>query len=564
MSGTAGMSDTTFRPRLIVIGSFALVFLFLIYPIITVVRDSLLVDGRISLKAYQDFLLSDYGARALLNSICLGAATVATTSLIGVPLGYFLFRYNFRGKFCVLFLNIMPLFVPSFITAVAFILLLGRSGTLNLILMDVLGLFKAPVNFLYGFHGVLLVETLHLYPIIMLSCMAALRRVEPALEEMAESLGASSLYRFLTITFPLIRPGYIAGAFMVFVYTLGDWITPVFLGSGAFLPAASYYNITQFIDERLYRMGLVAASLIITITVGLLILATRYVGLREYSSVLVSAASMREEGLHGWRKNVFVAGAMAVGLVATLPYISIVFGAFSKEWGLTPIPTAWGLERFTSILWAVRGSIINTVIFSVSATLITLVAGFLVAYLLARGSFPGKTLLDSTVTMMLAVPGLILGIGYLRAFREPIFGFPLTESVLVMIILLAARRVPFVIRSAYASLLQVSSTLEDAAEALGAKRVRIMITITAPLVFQGLLVGTLFSFIFIIQELSSTAFVYRAGWETIPIEILRYQQSGGGVFDASVLSLILIMVTMAAVLTTLVIGGRKTELYLAG
>jgi iron(III) transport system permease protein len=269
---------------------------------------------------------------------------------------------------------------------------------------------------------------------------------------MAESLGASSLYRFLTITFPLIRPGYIAGAFMVFVYTLGDWITPVFLGSGAFLPAASYYNITQFIDERLYRMGLVAASLIITITVGLLILATRYVGLREYSSVLVSAASMREEGLHGWRKNVFVAGPMAVGLVATLPYISLVFGAFSKEWGLTPIPTAWGLERFTSILWAVRGSIINTVIFSVSATLITLVAGFLVAYLLARGSFPGKTLPDSTVTMMLAVPGLILGIGYLRAFREPIFGFPLTESVLVMIILLAARRVPFVIRSAYASL----------------------------------------------------------------------------------------------------------------
>jgi len=563
VSGSTGMSDTTFRPRLIVIGSFALVFLFLIYPILTVVRDSLLVDGRISLQGYQDFLFSEYGARALLNSMYLGAATVATTSLIGVPLGYFLFRYNFRGKFGVLFLNIMPLFVPSYITAVAFILLLGRSGTLNLILMDVLGLFKAPVNFLYGFHGVLLVETLHLYPIIMLSCMAALRRVEPALEEVAESLGASSLYRFLTITFPLIRPGYIAGAFLVFVYTLGDWITPVFLGSGAFLPAASYYNITQFIDERLYRMGLVAASLIITITVSLLILATRYVGLREYSGVLISA-TMREERLHGWRKNVFVAGAMAVGLVAALPYISLIFGAFSKEWGLTPIPAAWGLERFTSIVWAVRGSIINTVIFSVGATLITLVAGFLVAYLLARGSFPGKTLLDSTVTMMLAVPGLILGIGYLRAFREPVLGFSLTETVFVMIILLAARRVPFVIRSAYAALLQVSPTLEDAAEALGAKRVRIMLTITAPLISQGLLVGTLFSFIFIIQELSSTAFVYRAGWETIPIEILRYQQSGGGVFDASVLSLILIMVTMAAVLTTLGIGGRRTELYLAG
>ena len=198
----------------------------------------------------------------------LGAVTVVTSSVLGIAIAFLLVRFDFRGRALFSYLTIIPIISPPLVGVLGFTFILGRAGTVNVLLMDWLDVLK-PVNFLYGLHGVVLVETLHLFPMITLNVVDALGKIDPSLEEAAESVGARGWKKFWTVTLPLTTPGYIAGALLVFIWTFSDFTTPLVLGVQDLLAAQAYLNIVQFVDKRIFRMGIVISALMVLLAVVL-------------------------------------------------------------------------------------------------------------------------------------------------------------------------------------------------------------------------------------------------------------------------------------------------------
>lgn len=190
---------------------------FLVYPLTRIFYDAFTNDeGLFTLMNFYEFFTYPFYLRSLYNSILLGLATVATTSFLGITIAFLLVRYDFPGRNLFSYLTLIPIIMPPLVGVMGFVFILGRAGTVNVILMDYFN-FLRPVNFMYGLHGVLIAETLHLFPLITLNMVDALGKIDPSLEEAAESIGARGLRKTLSITLPLTTPGYISGAFLVFI-----------------------------------------------------------------------------------------------------------------------------------------------------------------------------------------------------------------------------------------------------------------------------------------------------------------------------------------------------------
>jgi iron(III) transport system permease protein len=220
---------------------------------------------------------------------------------------------------------------------------LGRAGTVNVLLMDAFDLAK-PFNFVYGLHGVLLVETLHLFPMITLNVVDALGKIDPSLEEAAESVGARGWRKLRTITLPLTTPGYVAGALLVFIWTFSDFATPLVLGVHDLLAAQAYLNIVQFVDRRLFRMGIVISAIMVMLAVAFLVAARQYVAIKDYSSLSYSRIARRR--LAPLAQVLVVAFLGAVTLLAFIPYLGVALASVGKGWALTPFPERYTLQHF--------------------------------------------------------------------------------------------------------------------------------------------------------------------------------------------------------------------------
>jgi iron(III) transport system permease protein len=256
---------------------------FLVYPLLRIFYDAFTDEaGRFTIANFAEFAGDAYYVRSLGNSVLLGLATVAATSVLGFAVAFLLVRFDFRGRDLFGYLTLIPIISPPLVGVLGVTFILGRAGTVNVLLHDWLGVTR-PVNFVYGLHGVVLVETLHLFPMITLNVLDALARIDPALEEAAESVGARGWRKLRTITLPLTTPGYVAGALLVFIWTFSDFATPLVLGVHDLLAAQAYLNIVQFVDRRLFRMGIVISALMVGLAVLFLVAARRYVAIKDYS-----------------------------------------------------------------------------------------------------------------------------------------------------------------------------------------------------------------------------------------------------------------------------------------
>src|SRR5215510_16578085 len=266
---------------------------FLAYPLLRILYDAFSDDaGRVTLANFAEFARDPYYLRSLVNSLVLGLATVAATSVVGFAVAFLLVRYDFVGRSLFGYLTLIPIVSPPLVGVLGFTFIMGKAGTVNVLLEDWLGLAH-PINFVYGLHGVLLVETFHLFPMITLNVVDALGRIDPSLEEAAESVGARGWRKLATITLPLTTPGYLAGALLVFIWTFSDFTTPLVLGVHDLLAAQAYLNIVQFVDRRLFRMGIVISALMVLLAVVFLIAARRYVPIKYYSSLSYSRVARR-------------------------------------------------------------------------------------------------------------------------------------------------------------------------------------------------------------------------------------------------------------------------------
>jgi len=521
--------------------------LFLVYPLTRIFYDAVTDEGgRVTLANFATFFTDTFYLRALWKSLVLGVATVAASSVIGIAVAFLLVRYDFRGRSFFSYLTMIPIISPPLVGTLGFTFILGRAGSVNVLLMDVFDMLT-PINFLYGLHGVVLVETLHLFPMITLNVVDALGKIDPALEEAAESVGARGWKKFWTITLPLTTPGYVAGALLVLIWTFSDFATPLILGVQDLLAPQAYLNIVQFVDRRIFRMGIVISALMVLLAVVFLLVARRWVGLKEYSSLSYSTIARRR--LSPPREAAAVGFLSVLMLLSFIPYMGVALASFSRGWSLTPLPLSYTLQHYERVIVETPKYILNTFLYSGLAVALCIAVGVPIAWILGRSTMPGRGALDSLNTLILAVPGTAIGIAYIRAFHFDLPGFDrgLTSFWIIMPLVLAVRRLPYTVRGAYSSLLLVHRSMEEAAASVGASGPRTFRDVTLPLIWKGIVVGGLFSFMTSLQEASAVLFLALGGWEMITNGIFAFYIAGSS-SEAAALGAILIAVAAVSVI----------------
>jgi iron(III) transport system permease protein len=419
--------------------------------------------------------------------------------------------------------------------------------------MDYLGFLSC--HFYVRF-GVLLVETLHLFPLMTLSIVDALGKIDPSLDEAAESIGSRGLRKFWDITFPLTTPGYVSGALLVFIWTFADFATPLVVGIDNLLASQAYLNIVQFVDRRLFKMGIVISAIMVILAIIFLIIAKQYVAIKDYSSLSYSKIERKKPS--PWGRVGVLIFLIVVLIFAFIPYLGIALDSFGKGWALTPIPVKYTLRYFERVAIETPKFIINSLLYSGLTVIICIAVGVPVGWIMARTKVPGRNLLDSLTTLILALPGTGIGIAYLRAFREPlpILNTALIGLWIVIPIILAVRRLPYTVRGTFASLLIVHKSFEEAAESVGATKMTTFKDITLPLIWKGVLVGSLYSFILALQEASATLLLVVPGHEMMTVGIFNFY-IGGSVNEAAALGLILIILGAVCLFAISKIAGTK-------
>lgn len=533
----------------------AIIVVFVIYPLSFLIIESLKIAGtqRYGFQNYIDFFKDPYYLKTFGNTLLLAVLVLMTTTLFGLPLAYILARYRLKGKVLFTALILLPIVLPAYAGAFALIVLFGKMGTVNLLLLD-WGLISKPINFVFGLHGLVFIQALHLLPFIVLSLSAGFTDIDPSLEEAAEVEGAGGFKRFLTVTLPLCSPNYLAGAVIVFLWPFTDWLTPLIFGVQDILPSTAYINIAyHFTDMHRKYMGIVSVVISSLICVGIFLVSKTWVERKKYTALSKGTTlegRIIEPGLFIKTTSYFYMFLIAI-LVLLIPVV-LGLSAFSRRWVLQPFPTYWTLDNFKLIFLETPILLKNSFLFSIIALIFGIAFGLPAAYLITRTKVPGKDSLDFIITLMLAFPGIAVGVSYLIAFWE---GIPLATHWIIMPLSLFVRRLPYFLRMAHASYLQLDVSLEEASEVSGAGKLRTFFNISLPLLLKGIFVGLVMFFIMAFQEISTAIFLYRGGWETLPIGIYLNWHRGMEFGIAGAMAFLMIVIIFILLLIVARIGG---------
>lgn len=481
----------------------AFLLVFLILPVGTVIYTAFVDEGGVlTMGHFANFFAQGVFRESFFNSLVVSLASVFFASLIAVPLAYLTVRFEFRGALLIQTLGVLPLIMPPFVGAVALQLIFGRSGSVNLLLSDAFG-FTIPI--MDGLVGVTFVESIHYFPFILLNLVAAMRNIDGAMEESALNLGARGWRLFRRVIFPLAMPGYLAGAALVFVKVFDDLGTPLVMGVTNMLAPQAYLRITSAgIDDPL---GYVISVIMIAFSILALWLAARVMKGKDYATLQKGGSALQKRRLSAWESALAYGWIGFVLLVTLAPHIGILLMSFSKVWSFSVLPDAYTLEHYATVFTDSRQMIGNTLLYCLLAAGLDVVIGTAIAYLILRTQLPARRWLDYLASAALAIPGLVLAIGYLRMFKGvqlPFADTPLVSTWVLIMLAYAVRRLPYALRSCMAALQQVHVSLEEAAQSLGASRLSTIRRVMVPLMAGGILAGFVTSFITAAVELSAT------------------------------------------------------------
>lgn len=534
----------------------ALLFTFILYPLIRVLYVAFTEEGTLSLAHFVNFFDRALFKESFLNSLIAGVMAVIFGSLISLPLAFFTIKYDFKGRTLIQTLGVLPLVMPPFVGAVALQLILGRSGMINLLLLN---WFDTSIPFMEGLRGVILVQTLHYFPFIFLNASASLANVDPSLEEMAQNLGAHGFRLFRKVTLPLMMPGYVAGALLVFIRVIDDLGTPLMLNYTKMLAPQAYLRVTTIGVED--KAGYVICVIMVVLSLLSLWAAMKFLSLSEYAMVQRGGTGTPiSKKIGGWKLAFVLIFSFFILGISLLPHLGIFVLSFAKIWSFSILPKTYTVGHYIEIFFRTPHFIKNTLLYCLLAAFIDVILGSIIAFLLIRGRVWGKGLLDAISTMPLAIPGVVLATGYLRVFHGtplPFFHQPLTSLWIILVIAYSARRLPYTLRSCYASMQQIHVSLEEAALNLGANRKRTFFKVTFPLMTGGLIAGGLLAFITSSVELASTIMlVPRMEYGPLSYGIYIYMQSAVGRGPGAALGVVaILLVAIGTYLVNRVFSG---------
>jgi iron(III) transport system permease protein len=532
------------RPGVWLAGGLVLTFLllFFVFPVarvfITAFFDG---DNSFTIGHFSAFFSQDLMRESFINSLYVAVMSAIFAAMIAVPLAYFTVRFDFKGALLIQTLGVLPLIMPPFVGAVALQLIFGRSGTLNLLLNEAFG-FTLPI--MEGLNGVIFVEAIHYFPFILLNLTVALRNIDGAMEEAAMNLGCKGWRLFWRVIFPLGLPGFVAGASLVFVKVFDDLGTPLVMGQTNMLAPQAYLRITQVGLED--PMGYVISVLMIVFSIGAMVLSARMLKGRDFSTLQKGGSSIQRRQLSPVESALAYLWIGLILIITLSPHLGVLLLSFAKVWSFSPLPDAYTLEHYATVFQDASGMIQNTLIYCGLAAGLDVLLGVTIAYLILRTNLPARQWLDWIATASLAVPGIVLAIGFLRMFKGvtvPGTDILLTGTWVAIMLAYAVRRLPYALRSCMAALQQVHISLEEAAESVGANKINSIRRVLVPLMTGGILAGFVTSFITAAVELSATIMLVSADSQApMSYGIYLYMQSVAGRGPGAALGVLAILV----------------------
>jgi iron(III) transport system permease protein len=537
---------------------------FMIYPLCFVFSHAFFTPEGFSLVFFKLMVTNPNYTVILANSINLGLTVTLFTTLLSLPLALLLVRYDFPGKGLLNGLILIPLVLPPFVGAIGMRQLLARFGSINLLLLQ-MGVIDQPIDWLGGgFGGVVVLEVLHLYPIMYLNLAAALANIDPSLEEAARNVGASGFKLFRTVTFPLMLPGYFAGAIIVFIWAFTDLGTPLVFEYRDLI-AVQIFNMVTDLHQNPMGYAFVVAVMVLTLL--FFYLSKRLIGSRGYATLGRGhvASAMRPASASVTVLIYLV--VLGVSAVALIPHFGVVLTSITARWFLTVLPSEYTLKFYGDVFSheLTLLSIKNSLFLSSLSTIIDIVLGVTIAYLLTRKRVPGRDLLDALAMLPLAIPGLVMAFGYVAAFSATPLDARI-NPVPLLIVGYAVRRLPYMVRAAYAGFQQTNVALEEAAMNLGASPLKSLYQITFPLVFANLVAGAVLAFSFAMLEVSDSL-VLALKEQNYPITKAIYallRRIADGPYIASAMGVLGLMLLAGSLfLASRFFGRRMGELFRA-
>ncbi len=520
-------------------------------------------SGALTLQNFVDFFQTGLFRESFWNSFYVSAMSVVMATAIALPLAYITMRFNFAGSIVIQSLGFIPLIMPPFVGAVAMQLIFGRNGTINLLLRDKFGI---SLPFMEGLNGVILVQSIHYFPFILINLSASLRNIDRSMEEAAQNLGASGLRLFRRIVFPLAMPGYIAGAALVFIKVFDDLGTPLLLNVNNMLAPQAFLRISSIgISDP---MGYVISCILVLFSVFSLWASFLFMRGKDYATVQKGGGGMAKRDLNT-REKILAYGAVGFILILVLsPHIGLLLLSFGTIWSYAPLPDGYTLQNYVEMWEGSKDYIINTLLYAGLAATADIMIGTAIAYIVLRTGIFGRNALDYLATGALAVPGVVLGIGYLRMFHGvniPFSDQPMASWWVIIALALMIRRLPYALRACMAALQQVSASLEEAAESLGATKIRTIRRVVLPLMSGGILAGFVTSFATAAVELSATIMLVSSTSDApLAYGIYLFMQTPSGRGAGAALGIVAVIIVAIGTLSSQFIIERDKKLKQSG
>ena len=519
--------------------------LFILYPLAILLVDSFVGDGGFGFSVFKRIFNMPTFTHAITNTLKVGFLVGILSTLIGLLFAY-VEVYVRMGKFTGgLFkvVSMLPVVSPPFVLSLSMIMLFGKAGIITRFLLKIYD------NRVYGFWGIAIVQTLTFFPVCYMMLKGLLKNIDPSLEEAARDMGASRWKVFTSVTFPLLLPG-LGNAFLVtFIESIADFANPMIIG-GSYdtLATTIYLQITGAYDKA----GAAAMAVVLLCITLAMFAVQKYYLERKTAATLTGKASRGRMLITD--RSVKVPLTVLCSLVAIfviMMYLCVPIGAFFPTWGYKffPLTGKWFKLVFTRYhgFQAFRDSFLLSLI----SAPITALLSMIISYLVVKRKFKSKGFIEAVSMLAMAVPGTVLGVGYIRGFSGGLFhsGFMqgLYGTGLILIIVFVVRSLPTGTRSGISALRQIDKSIEESAYDMGADSFRVFMTVTLPLIKDSFLSGLVTSFVRSITAISAIILLVTPQFLLITVQINEFAEKGSYSL-ACAFATILIVITYGSVL----------------
>ncbi len=539
----------------VIILTLLLVVFFILIPLYNILVESLTTDNGVSLGNYKDVFLMHGNTKILINTIFLGVITASISVFVGFIFAYVTTYMKIRFKKIFDFIAILPIISPPFVVALSAILLFGRVG---LITRGLLGMKDAEI---YGFHGLVLVQSLSFFPIAYMMLVSLLQRIDPSVEEASRDLGATRFKVFTSVTLPLMVPGLANAFLLVFIQSIADFANPVVIGGNFTTVAVKIYQ--EGIGNYQFGTATALAMILLTVSISIFVFQKYYVSKKSY--VTVTGKVSRHRDLISSRGIVVTATIILLvfTIFVIMMYILIPIGSFVKLWGVNYTPT---LDHYRYIFKPkLFQPVIKTTTLAAIATPVSGTLAMIIAFLIVRKKFFGKSFIEFLTIMALAIPGTIIGLGYVISYNKTygIFGLtiipPITGTAFIIIMAFIIRSLPVGVRSGITSLQQIDPTIEEAANVLGASSRKVFTSITIPMIKNAFLNGLIFTFARSMTLVSTVIFLISARYKLLTTSIMAQIDVGRMGVASAFCTILILIVSAAMIIIKLAIKNISTE-----